>query len=575
MAVTTNTYTGNGTNKLFSITFPYINESDVKVYLNNVLQTVTTQYTFADLTTIEFTLAPSSGATVKLVRESESDQPEATFFTGSSIRAQDLNDNQTQILYLVQEAQTSISDVTGTAEDALDTAQGAVDAISVVVPYIPVVNYAALVALTPVNGSYYELQNSTGATSPTVTGIPVGLVGSSGLTFRLRYNGTSFVFQNYFANDSETRYLKLAGGSVTGNLNVAGDLNVAADTLYVDAANSKVGFGTATPETAIEVKTQGSVNIRGAGGKHYDNTTAFSQFKWIGARARGSVGNPSAVQANDSLVSFNGRGYKASAWSDTVGGYYIYAAENWTNTATGTYLTIRGVTTGGTTVSEWARFDQNALLLTNQRDLRFGDSDNSNWVAFQAPSAVSSNVIWTLPATDSTGTQMLVSNGSGTLSWGNTSTHATPVTVSGTSVDFLSIPSWINKINVMFDGVSSSGTSNWLLQLGDSGGIENTGYVGAGSSMESTATSVIASTVGFILPNSSGTNAFSGLVSFNRMSTNTWVASGNVGSEAGTDRILTTAGSKTLSATLDRIRLTTVNGTDTFDAGTLNISYSS
>jgi hypothetical protein len=569
MAITTNTYTGNGTNKLFSITFPYISADHVKVYLNNVLQSVSTQYTFADITTIEFTLAPSNGATVKISRETDSDEAEATFFAGSSIRADDLNENQLQALYLAQETQTSVSDVTGTAEDALDTAQGALDAISVAVPYIPVVNYAALTALTPVNGNYYELQNSTGATAPTVTGIPVGLVGAAGLTFRLRYNGTSFVFQNYFANDSETRYLKLSGGNITG------DLNVAADTLYVDATDSKVGFGTATPETKIEIKTQGSVNIRGAGGKHYDNTTAFSQFKWIGARARGSVGNPSAVQANDSLVSFNGRGYKTSDWSDTVGGYYIYAAENWTNTATGTYLTIRGVTTGSTTPAEWARFDQNALLLTNQRDIRFGDSDNSNWVAFQAPATVSSNVTWTLPATDSTGTQMLVSNGSGTLSWGSTSTHATPVTVSTTVVEFLSIPSWINKINVMFDGVSSSGTSNWLLQLGDSGGFETTGYVGAGSSADSTIVSVVASTAGFILPNSSGSNAFSGLVSFNRMSTNTWVASGNIGSEASTDRLLTTAGSKTLSATLDRIRLTTVNGTDTFDAGTLNISYSS
>ena len=570
MAVTTNTYTGNGTNKLFSITFPYINESDVKVYLNNVLQTITTQYTFANLTTIEFVTAPSNGATVKLVRESDSDQPEATFFTGSSIRAQDLNDNQTQVLYLVQETQTSVDDSIAIAEDALDTAQGLVDAVSVAVPYIPVANYAALTALTPVNGNYYELQNSTGATAPTVTGIPVGLVGAAGLTFRLRYNGTSFVFQNYFANDSETRYLKLSGGNMTGNFSVT------TDTLFVDAVNDRVGIGTNLPETELDIRSQGTSDIRCASGRHFDNTTAFSHFKWIGGRARGNTGNPSAVLANDSLVSFNGRGYKATGWSTTIGGYYIYAAENWTDTATGMYLSFRGTPTGSTTTAEWARLDQNALLLNGQRDLRFGDSDSSNWVAFQAPATVSSNVTWTLPATDSTGTQMLVSNGSGTLSWGNTLTHATPVTVSGTSVEFLSIPSWVNTINVMFESVSSSGSSNWLIQLGDSGGFETTGYVSVGSLMADAAVpGVIASTAGFILPSNSSANAFSGLISFNRMATNTWVASGNIGSEASTDRMLTTSGSKTLSATLDRIRLTTVIGTDTFDAGTLNISYSS
>jgi hypothetical protein len=570
MAITTNTYTGNGTNKLFSITFPYISTDHIKVYLNNVLQTITTQYTFANITTIEFNTAPSNGATVDIIRETDSDNAVALFFTGSSIRSQDLNENQTQALYLIQENQTAIEDITSIAEDAVDTAQGAVNAVSVVVPYIPVANYAALTALTPVNGNYYELQDSTGATTPTVTGIPVGLVGAAGLTFRLQYNGSSFVFLNYFANDSETRYLKLSGGNLTGNFSVS------TDTFVVDSINDRVGIGVDIPEAELDIKSQGTNSIRCASGRHYDNTTAFSHFTWIGGRARGNTGNPSAVLANDSLVSFNGRGYKATDWSTTIGGYYIYAAENWTDSATGTYLTIRGVPTGGTTVGEWARFDQNALLLTNQRDLRFGDSDNSNWVALQAPATVSSNLTWTLPATDSTGTQALVSNGSGTLSWGNTTTLSTAVAVSGTSVDFLSIPSWVNKINVMFDGVSSSGISEWLLQIGDSSGIDTTGYVSSGSSLSDGATATVeASTSGFILTNTSASNKFSGLVFLYRMTGNTWVVSGSIGSEASTDRMLTTAGSKTLTATLDRIRLTTVIGTDTFDEGTLNISYTS
>ncbi len=568
MATTQNTYTGNGSNKLFSITFPYLSEDHVKVYLNNVLQTITSQYTFANLTTIEFNTAPGNGATVKLARETDSDEAEATFFAGSPIRATDLNENQSQSLYLIQETQTSVDDVVSTAEDALDTAQGAVDAISVVVPYIPVVNYAALLALTPVNGSYYELQNSTGATTPTVTGIPVGLVGAAGLTFRLQYNGTSFAFLNYFANDSESRYLKLSGGNMTG------DFSVTTDTFFVDTVNDRVGIGTNAPEAALDIKSQGTSNVRAASGRHYDNTNAFSQFKWIGGRARGSTGSPSAVLANDSLVSFNGRGYKASAWSDTVGGYYIYAAENWTNTATGTYLTIRGVATGGTTVSEWARFDQNALLLTNQRDLRFGDSDSSHWVGFQAPATVSSNVTWTLPATDSTGTQALVSNGSGTLAWGSMTTLATAVSATGTAVEFLSIPSWVNRIYFMFDGVSSSGTGGWLIQLGDSGGYETTGYVSAGSLLTSTVATT-ASTSGFILPSDSSSTLYSGFISINRLTGNTWTASGSIGNESGTDRLLITSGSKTLSDVLTQVRLVNVLGTDTFDAGTINISYSS
>jgi hypothetical protein len=225
-------------------------------------------------------------------------------------------------------------------------------------------------------------------------------------------------------------------------------------------------------------------------------------------------------------------------------------------------------------VSEWARFNQDALLLTNQRDLRFGDSDNSNWVAFQAPATVSSNVTWTLPATDSTGTQALVSNGSGTLEWGNMTTTATAVSATGTSVEFLSIPSWVNRIHFMFDGVSSSGSGSWLIQLGDSGGYETTGYVGAGSLLTSSVVTT-GSTSGFILPSDTSSGIYSGVISISRLTGNTWTASGSIGNESGTDRLLITSGSKTLSDVLTQVRLVNVLGTDTFDAGTINISYNS
>lgn len=103
MATTNNTYTGNGTNKLFSITFPYINSSDVDVYLNGTLQTLTTQYTFANATTIEFVTAPASGVVVLLQRSTYNDTNIATFFAGSSVRASDLNNNFDQALYIRQE----------------------------------------------------------------------------------------------------------------------------------------------------------------------------------------------------------------------------------------------------------------------------------------------------------------------------------------------------------------------------------------------------------------------------------------------------------------------------------------
>jgi hypothetical protein len=103
MATTSNTYTGNGSNKLFSITFPYIDATDVDVYLNGTLQTITTQYTFANATTIEFVVAPGAGTKVYLQRTTENETNAATFFAGSSIKAADLNDNFDQALYTRQE----------------------------------------------------------------------------------------------------------------------------------------------------------------------------------------------------------------------------------------------------------------------------------------------------------------------------------------------------------------------------------------------------------------------------------------------------------------------------------------
>ena len=103
MATTQNNYTGNGSNKLFSITFPYLDTADIDVSLNGTLQTVTTQYFFANATTVEFVTAPANGAAVRLDRSTNDSALAATFFPGSSIKAADLNADFDQTLYVVQE----------------------------------------------------------------------------------------------------------------------------------------------------------------------------------------------------------------------------------------------------------------------------------------------------------------------------------------------------------------------------------------------------------------------------------------------------------------------------------------
>jgi hypothetical protein len=138
---------------------------------------------------------------------------------------------------------------------------------------------------------------------------------------------------------------------------------------------------------------------------------------------------------------------------------------------------------------------------------------------------------------------------------------------SGTSIDFTGIPAGVKRITVMVSGVSTSGTSIPLVQLGDSGGVETTGYNG---SIISTA---ISSYAGFPFYTSwTAATLANGIMILSLLdsATNTWTMNSNI---AITGAVGYAGGAKALSATLDRIRITTVNGTDTFDAGSINILY--
>jgi len=145
-------------------------------------------------------------------------------------------------------------------------------------------------------------------------------------------------------------------------------------------------------------------------------------------------------------------------------------------------------------------------------------------------------------------------------------------TTSGTSHDFTGIPSWAKKISVMLSGVSTNGTSTVLIQIGDSGGIETTGYLCHAAVIQATVVGTTDYTSGFGLSNDSAASyTLSGSYTLHLIDGTKWVLSGSA--RQATNRIAFSAGEKSLTGTLDRVRLTTVNGTDTFDAGSINIIY--
>jgi hypothetical protein len=122
MATTQNTYTGNGSTVLYSFTFPYLATTDIKVSVNG---TNTTAYTLANATTVQFTAAPANGAAIRIFRVTDDATLAATFYPGSSIRSQDLNENFTQNLYVTQESNRDATTATSTAEGAVTTANTA------------------------------------------------------------------------------------------------------------------------------------------------------------------------------------------------------------------------------------------------------------------------------------------------------------------------------------------------------------------------------------------------------------------------------------------------------------------
>ena len=153
-------------------------------------------------------------------------------------------------------------------------------------------------------------------------------------------------------------------------------------------------------------------------------------------------------------------------------------------------------------------------------------------------------------------------------------TLGTPVaTTSGTSIDFTGIPAGTKRIAINFSGVSTSGTSNPIIQIGDSGGIENTGYLGTGVHI-SGGTGETAYTAGFGIRSAVTTQVLHGslILSLLDAAANTWSAIG-IFAGSGTVAMFLVAGAKSTSATLDRVRITTLGGTDTFDAGSINITY--
>jgi hypothetical protein len=179
---------------------------------------------------------------------------------------------------------------------------------------------------------------------------------------------------------------------------------------------------------------------------------------------------------------------------------------------------------------------------------------------------------------DNSGTLELQSGGttqlfvSSTGAYGQLKSGTAVASTSGTSIDFTGLPTWVKRITVVLNTVSTNGSSILQVQLG-AGSIETTSYTGSAVNLDA-AVGGTGNSAGFLLMDSvASSSTFMGIATITLLGSNLWVFSSNGTLGTATQSNAISAGVKTLSGTLDRVRLTTVNGTDAFDGGSINILY--
>ena len=230
-------------------------------------------------------------------------------------------------------------------------------------------------------------------------------------------------------------------------------------------------------------------------------------------------------------------------------------------------IKMNGATSGFTQIDAAAVASSNTLTLP---------SGNSTLVDLVSTQTLTNKTLTSPTLTSPTLTSPTISGAVVSTMASSVLTSGTAVaSTSGTSITFTGIPSWVKRVTVNITGVSTSGTSNLRFRIGPVAGVETSGYLGSSTGFAATTLATVQFTVGFDV-NDGGTAAAvrngSFVFSLLDAATNTWSMSGTQG-QSNTNNASFIGGSKPLAGVLSVLSMTTTNGTDTFDAGTINIQY--
>ena len=437
---------------------------------------------------------------------------------------------------------------------------------------LPAVSGAALATLGN-TGSTQTFAGAVGfgATISATSGL--NLTGSTGTTALLGTSATTGT--TTIGGASQTGALTLGQSTVSQTVNISNSATASGSTKTINmgtggltgsTTNINIGSTAAATNISIGAAAVGTVvtvngTLTSTGALIASGSVSFPTL--TGTIAIGQASSTGTITLGQSTVSQTvniSNATTASGSTNTINIGASGAAGSTTNIAIGSTAGTSTTTLNG------------AVTLATALPIASGGTNST-----ATPTA--GGVVYgtgTAYAINSAGTagQKLISGVAGAPTWGSSITAGTAVnSTSGTSIDFTSIPSWVKRVTVMFQGVSTSGTSIVQIQLG-TGSVTTSGYLGASSAYAGGSTGSAANlTTGFGVGNfNAATNVRHGALVLNNISGNIWSCNGTIALSdgAGTG---SSAGTISLGGTLDRVRITTVNGTDTFDAGSVNILY--
>lgn len=408
MAITQTTYTGNGSTTNYSFSFEYLKQADVKVTLDSV---ATTAFTFANATTIAFTTAPGNGVAIRIFRQTAIDTLASTFFPGSAIKAEDLNNNFSQNLYVTQESDDEAATATITANTAKTTADAATVTANSATTTANAAAADATAAVSTANTASTNATNavntantaSTNATNAVNTANTASTNASNAVTTANAADANATTaLNNSRESDGAGGYISAISKANTA-VSTANTANSTANTASTNASNAVT---TANAASATATAAQNAVNAVVL----YDSVTNVSSIP-------GSPSNDDRIEVNDSTG--------IESFSPLAGMPSGFVGDS--------TLAVRlKYTTSGSTWN-WVDYrapDPDARYLTSSLPVVKGDSTNgagqltlncetnSHGVKIKGPPhSAAATYTLTLPNNTGTNGQLLTTNGSGTLTW--------------------------------------------------------------------------------------------------------------------------------------------------------------